>query len=85
MIEKVFETNISANTLKARAYRIQKDGANVPKPETPCNPSENPDNQVVEPKHGGKRKGAGAPPKYKPKEKPALRMVSDAMHKTGEF
>jgi hypothetical protein len=46
---------------KKTAAELVKDDQSPP---TPLNPPENPDNQVPEVKHGGKREGAGAPLKY---------------------
>ena len=64
-VEKLFETNIPADTLRKRAERI---GTNVHSQSTNENSLEITDNQVSnpepQPKHGGARKGAGAPQKY---------------------
>lgn len=75
MIERLFEASIPQNTLKARAYRMQKgNGANAPKPATPADHAENPEkrpNQKLIDAKGRFQKGAppgpGRPPKY---EKP---------------
>lgn len=68
---------IPAETLRSWWYQINKEVAaktvenSTPHP-THDNSSETPDNQVAEVKHGGKREGAGAPPKYEkvPEPKP---------------
>lgn len=67
-VEKLFETNIPAETLKSRAARIQKQiGSNEPNTTTPCNHSQNsekPQYQQVTPK--SPIAGPGRLPKYAP-------------------
>jgi len=72
MVEKMFEASIPMETLKDRAYRIQKKiGGNQPKSENPVNHSENQEkrpNQVVRDDKGkyveGKPPGPGRLGKY---------------------
>jgi hypothetical protein len=71
-VEKLFETNIPVNTLKDRAYRMQKKiGGNQPKHETLQNHSEIPEkqeNQQVAERQ--QEPGPGRPAKYAPEPKP---------------
>ena|SRR3989339_796582 len=71
-VGKLFETCISANSIRMRATRVaqKRSCTNVQPPPTTHNSPQNQDNQDPEPKHGGKREGAGAPLKYKKAPEP---------------
>lgn len=79
-VEKLFETNIPPETLKSRAYELQKKiGGNQPNAITATPACEIPKNQV---EHGGAREGAGRPQKYPKPVKPwscAMQMASLAI------
>jgi|WetSurMetagenome_2_1015567.scaffolds.fasta_scaffold03105_4 hypothetical protein len=65
-VEKVFEAKIPPHTLEVRAHRAKdKILTNVSTCPSNEDDSEMPENQA-EVEHGGKRKGAGRPPKYQP-------------------
>lgn len=61
--EQLGEVLYPWNALRVRYQRI-KGGTVRATPPTTCNLPETPDNQGAEPKHGGKREGAGPPLKY---------------------
>lgn len=63
-IEKYFETKVEPATITSRVFRKDKSVSNETPTATTANPEEIPENQEIK-SHGGKREGAGRPPKLR--------------------
>lgn len=78
-VGKLFETCISANSIRMRATRMKESCTNVQPPPTTLISVQNSDNQVPESQHGGKREGAGPPLKYEKVTEPP-KPFTNAIH-----